>query len=72
MNTMTKKKVLISLLLVAILAAAFGYYLFNKGPVDVKSSSAIKLDAIGLYEQFNADSSGALKKYSGKILQVRF
>jgi cytochrome c-type biogenesis protein CcmE len=70
MNTMTRKKVLISLLLVAILAAAFGYYLFNKGPVDVKSGSAIKLDAIGLYEQFDADSTGALKNYSGKILQV--
>ena len=70
MNAMTKKKVLISLLLVAFLAAAVGYYLFNKGPVDVKSSSAIKTNAIGLYEEFDADSTGALKNYSGEILQV--
>ena len=56
--------------MVAFLVAAFGYYLFNKGPVDVKNSSALKTNAIELYEQFNSDSPGSLKKYSGKILQV--
>ncbi|MEP7163276.1 MAG: hypothetical protein ABI741_01210 [Ferruginibacter sp.] len=71
MNRKAKKGILISLLLAAILAVAFGYYLFNKGPVDVRNSDAIKANAIELYEQFNADSSGALKKYSGKILEVR-
>ena len=64
------KNIFILLLLVALLAAVFGYYLFNKGPVDVRNSTAIKANATELYEQFNTDSTVALKKYSGKILQV--
>ena len=70
MTRSTKRNILISLLLLALAGVAVGYYLFNKGPVDVKGSSAIKTDAVGLYEQFDADSAGALKNYSGKILQV--
>ena len=64
------KNILTLLLLVALLAAVFGYYLFNKGPVEVRNSDAIKANAIELYEQFNTDSTAALNKYSGKILQV--
>ena len=67
---MAKKSILVTLLLVACLAAAIGYYLFNKGPVDVRNSAAIKTTATELYKLFDTDSSEALKKYSGKILQV--
>ena len=64
------RNILILLLLAALLAVVFGYYLFNKGPLDVRNSDAIKANAIELYEQFNTDSTAALNKYSGKILQV--
>ena len=67
---MAKKSILVTLLLVVCLAAAIGYYLFNKGPVDVKNSASIKTTATELYKLFDTDSSEALKKYSGKILQV--
>jgi len=70
MNRKAKKSILISLLLVAVLAAAFGYYLFSKGPVDVKNSSAIKINAANLYDKFDVDSATAFKNYSGKILEV--
>ena len=70
MNRMAKKSILITLLLVACLTAAIGYYLFNKGPVDVRNSAAIKTTATELYKLFDTDSSGALKKYSGKVLQI--
>ena len=70
MNRKIKKNILITLLLVVLSVAAIGYYLYNKGPVDVKNSSAIKIYATELYEQFNTDSTRALKKYSGKIVQV--
>lgn len=70
MNRKSKKSILISLLLIVLLAAAFGYYLFNKGPVDVKNSSAIKTNAAALYDKFDTDSAAAFKNYSGKILEV--
>ena len=64
------KKILVSILLIVLIAATVGYYLFNKGPMDVKHSSAIKITATDLYEQFSKDSVTALKKYSGKVLEV--
>ncbi len=64
------KNILILLILVTLFAAVFGYYLFNKGPVDFRNSNAVKANATKLYELFNTDSTAALNKFSGKILQV--
>ena len=60
------------LLLLSILAiATVGYYLYNKGPVDVKNSNAIKVSAADLYKEFISDSTIALKKYAGKVLLAK-
>ncbi len=64
------KSILISILVIVLLGAAFGYYLFNKGPIDVKNSSSVKITAIKLYDQFSSDSTNALKLHSGKVLLV--
>jgi tRNA_anti-like len=64
------KTVIIFLLLLAVLAAGFGYYLFNKGPMDVKNSEALKVNAIELYQLLSTDSASGLKKYAGKVLEV--
>ena len=47
-----------------------GYYLYNKGPVDVINSSGLKITAEELYTTFSTDSVTAQKKYSNKILRV--
>ena len=70
MNRKAKIYVLVSILLLVLLSTSFVYYLFNKGPLDVKSSSSIKINATELYEQFNKDPAGALKKYSGRVVEV--
>ena len=70
MNRKVKRNLLIFVLVGGAMAAAFGYYLFNKGPKDVKGSSAIEVSATSLYEEFNSDSSKALQKYSGQVLLV--
>jgi uncharacterized protein (DUF1330 family) len=70
MNSKVKRNILVSLLLFVLSAAAIGYYLFTKGPVDVRESSALKINAVELYEQFSSDSTAALKNYTGKVLQV--
>ncbi len=64
------KKMIVPLLLLALCGAGIGFYFFNKGPVDVKHSRGIEVTAEDLYKQYDTDSSGANKKYSGKILQV--
>ena len=71
MTRKTNKYILLTILLVAVIAASFGYYLYNKGPEDVKSSSATKINAPELYKLFITDSTRALKKYAGQVLQVK-
>ncbi len=70
MSANLKKNVTVVGLLIVVCAAAFGFYIFNKGPVEVKNSSAQKIGAIALYEAYNADTTAAQKNYAGKILQV--
>lgn len=70
MTTGTKKTILFSVLGLAALGAAVGYYLFNKGPVDVKNTGGTKVTATELYEAFSKDSSGAQKKYTEKIIEA--
>ena len=71
MTRKTKKTILVAVLLVAVLGASVGYYLYNKGPMDVKNSSAQKITATELYDLFSKDSTAALKKYAGKVLLVK-
>jgi len=70
MRLNTKKIIFIFILSVAAIGAATAYYLYNKGPVDVKSSSGIKINAEDLYNAFSSDSVSAQKKYSNRILNV--
>ena len=70
MRRKTKKIIFISIVSIAVIAAAFGYYLYNKGPINVKNSSGIKINATELYNNFSTDSVSAQKKYSNRILNV--
>lgn len=71
MNGKIKKMIWSLLLLLLVCFGAVGYYLFNKGPVDVKNSSGKKVDAVELYKAFSTDSVTAQKKYSDQILEVK-
>ena len=68
--TATKRNVLIFFLTAISIAVAVGFYVFNKGPVNVKEASATKIDATVLYQAFLKDSVGAKKKYLNNILEV--
>ena len=65
-----KKKIggIISLLL--IVGLAIGYYMYSKGPVDVKKANGLKIKAVRLYSDFDTDTTIAQTKYAGKILEV--
>lgn len=65
-----KKRLLIFVVLIIAAAFSAGYYFYNKGPVNIKTATAQKVEAAALYNAFISDSSAAQKKYSGKILII--
>ncbi|CAN5892141.1 hypothetical protein BH11BAC4_BH11BAC4_05480 [soil metagenome] len=67
----TTKTILILILLIAVIAVSIGYYMYNKGPGNVKNSSSIKINAAELYRSFITDAAVALKTYAGKIVEVK-
>ncbi|MES1224258.1 MAG: hypothetical protein ABUT20_52675 [Bacteroidota bacterium] len=64
------RNIFLIVLLLALTGAGIGYYLFNKGPVNVQGSNAINIIAGDLYQAYISDSSAAQKKYTDKILLV--
>lgn len=70
MKRKTKKIILISFLLLLACSVSVAVYLYNKGPLDVKSSRAVAVDAKELYAVFTGDSAKANKKYTSRVLLV--
>lgn len=65
-----KKNIVIFFSAVIIIAAAIGFYFYNKGPVNVKNATAIKTEAAALYQSFLKDSATAKKTYLNNVLEV--
>lgn len=66
------KKMLISLLLLVLVAAGYGFYLYYKKPPDVRKLDAqFTLNAADLVNEFNHDENAANKKYVDKIIAVK-
>src|SRR5664279_5588557 len=66
------KKILIGLLVIALAVAAYGFYLYNKKPADVRTLTAkYDLTAVSLSEDYNKDEPAADKKYVDKVIAVR-
>ena len=55
---------------VIIIAGAIGFYFYNKGPVNVKNATAIKTEAVNLYQSFLKDSATAKKTFLNNVLEV--
>ncbi len=66
----TKRIIIFSALGLLAIGAGVAYYLYNKGPVDVKNASGIKVVATELYQTFSQDSLLAKNKYTNKIVEV--
>ena len=65
----TKKKLLLFLFLFFVVTVGIGYYIYNKGPEDIRRSDATTVTAIELYKSYKEDSLAA-KKFTGKVLMV--
>jgi hypothetical protein len=65
-----KKNILLVLLAIIIISGAVGFYMFNKGPLDVKNAKAVKIGSVELYAVWLQDSVVAKKTYADKIMEV--
>lgn len=69
--TPKRKKIIPFLFLgIAAIGVAFAFYLYNKGPLDVKNARGIPVNAPDLYQAYYKDSIRAIKKYSNKIIEA--
>lgn len=68
--TARKKNIIFLFSAIITIAAASGFYFYNKGPVNISNADAIKINATALYQVFLKDSVQAKKNYADKILQV--
>ena len=71
MKQKTKKIIFVSILTLLVSSVAVGFYFYNKGPLDVKNSKGISVNANDLYTIYSNDSLKANKKYTSRILVVR-
>ena len=58
-------------MMILVACGIFGYYMYNKGPIDVKSSTGVKATPDELYTSYTTDSISAHKKYDDKVLSVK-
>jgi hypothetical protein len=65
------KKVLLLLFISAVAVAGYGFYLYNKKPVDLREiPPAYTLSVTSLLQDFNKDETTANKKYLNKAIAV--
>jgi tRNA_anti-like len=65
------KKILIGTVLVAFVAAGYGFYLFNKKPADVRvMSAAYTLSADSLVSVYNQDEKAADKEFLNQVVEI--
>ncbi|MBX2938451.1 MAG: hypothetical protein KF880_00095 [Ferruginibacter sp.] len=70
MKAKTKKWMWLGALGVLLVALSTGWYLYNKGPLDVRNARGISIEAEALYRAYVTDSTSAGKLYDKKILSV--
>ena len=70
MSPTMKKIIIYAVIGVLIIGACIAYYMYTKGPVDVKNASGIKVAAVSLYQSFSQDSLKSNKTYKDKIVEA--
>ena len=70
MAAKTKIILFSSTFLLVIAVLVFGYFLYNKGTLDIKSKKGIPVAATDLYLLYSTDSLSAGEKYTDNVLVV--
>ncbi|HHE64710.1 MAG TPA: hypothetical protein ENL09_01680 [Bacteroidetes bacterium] len=70
-QSIMKKKILITLIIIAALGASYVYYQFNKPHKDIAAATPVSaLNAAELFAEFEINENEANQLYLGKIVQV--
>ena len=64
------KIILSAVAVLLIMVAIAGYYMYNKGPVNVKNSNGIQATPDQLYTSYTTDSIAAHKKFDDKVVKI--
>ena len=64
------KKIITAFLIIVVLGAAAGYYLWNKPHLNVSGTEGLKIDAAILYNAFIGDSAAANKNFVQQVVEV--
>ncbi|MBK8609169.1 MAG: hypothetical protein IPL84_04295 [Chitinophagaceae bacterium] len=65
-----KRNTLFLLAGIVAVAACYAVYLYNKGPVNVKNATGIKVSAVDLYHAWYKDSLQAVQKFSNRVVET--
>jgi hypothetical protein len=65
------KKILVALIVLALIGAGFGYYLYNKPVESLEHKKAdVVISADQLVKDYESDEKSANQKYLGKVVEV--
>ena len=70
MKLKAKQVIIISISLLLVTAVAVGLYMYNRGPVNIRTSRSVDVCAINVYKEYLSDSAAARKNYDGKVLSI--
>ncbi len=70
MKRNAKKVAILSITLILVAAAAVGFYMYNRGPVNIRTSRSTEINAKQLYQEYQEDNINARSTYDEKILSV--
>lgn len=70
MAKVSRRNIFMGIVLLIAIAATVGYYLYNKGPLNIENAGSISITSIALYEAFSNNQQEAAKNYIGKVLAV--
>lgn len=66
------KKGLLGLLLIVLVLAGYGFYMYTKRPADIRKETVVyEISATALLAEFNRDEPAAGKKYIDKVIAVK-
>jgi hypothetical protein len=66
-----KKAALVTLVLLMAVAAYVWFFVWNKPQTNVAGATALKIEAVALFNDYSTNEQAANQKYLEKILEVR-
>lgn len=66
------KKIIISIVVLAVIAAGIGYYMYNKPVASLENKKAdVSVTADQILSEYESDETAANVKYLGKVVEVK-